>query len=123
VADYDRDGRVDLVVTQNGAQTRLYHNTSGQRGIRMELIGPAGNPNALGAVVRLEFPGRSGPAREMHSGSGYWSQDGANMVLATPEIPARAIVQWPGGKRTTTPLPSSAREATIDAEGRLLRSR
>ncbi len=32
VADYDGDGRVDLVVTQNRALTKLYHNISARAG-------------------------------------------------------------------------------------------
>src|SRR6185503_20336074 len=31
-SDYDADGRVDLVVCQNGAQTKLYHNTTATPG-------------------------------------------------------------------------------------------
>src|SRR6185436_4134228 len=74
VGDFDEDGRVDLVVTQNGAATKLYHNTRARRGLRVRLRGPSDNPLGIGAVIRLKLAGGFGPAREVHAGSGYWSQ-------------------------------------------------
>ncbi|HET9708856.1 MAG TPA: VCBS repeat-containing protein, partial [Gemmatimonadales bacterium] len=40
--DYDADGRVDLVVSQNGAETKLYHNERATPGLRVRLQGPPG---------------------------------------------------------------------------------
>ena len=77
LADYDGDGRVDLVVTQNGADTKLFHNVSARPGLRVKLKGPPGNPQGIGAQIRLVFGRRSGTVREIHAGSGYWSQDSA----------------------------------------------
>src|SRR6185436_7620486 len=51
-ADYDSDGRVDLIVTQNGAAARLYHNLSAEPGLRVRLTGSPKNPDAIGATVR-----------------------------------------------------------------------
>jgi hypothetical protein len=117
LCDYDADGRVDLVVSQNGAETRLYRNTGGRPGLRVRLQGPPGNPHAIGAVLQLVSGGRAGPARELHAGSGYWSVDAATTVLHAA-APATALrVRWPGGRTTTTELPSGAREVTVDAAG------
>ena len=113
VADFDEDGREDLVVTQNGAPTRLFRNVGAKPGLRVRLQGPAGNPDGIGAVLRLQFQARSGPAREIHAGSGYWSQDSFVQVMATPEAPKAVGVRWPGGRITTTPLPAGAKEATL----------
>ena len=113
VCDYDRDGRPDLVVTQNAAQTKLFHNVGARPGLRVSLKGPAGNPNGVGAVIRLGFGAQWGPAREVHAGSGYWSQDSPVQVLATPETPTQIRVLWPGGKRTETPVPKGAREVEV----------
>ncbi|MCI0540489.1 MAG: FG-GAP-like repeat-containing protein, partial [Verrucomicrobiales bacterium] len=98
LCDYDGDGRVDLVVGQNGAETKLYHNLAAKPGLRVRLVGPPGNPTAIGAVVRLRFGERWGPAREIHAGSGYWSQDSAVQVLGTSGPPTKLWVRWPGGK-------------------------
>ena len=119
VGDYDGDGRVDLVVTQNGAETRLFHNTGGQPGLRVRLQGPGDNVRGIGAVVRVVFGDRFGPAREVHAGSGYWSQDSAVLVLATPEPPSRLWIRWPGGKTTTCDLPPGARDVLVTSDGTL----
>jgi hypothetical protein len=119
LGDYDHDGRVDLAVTQNGNATKLYHNLKAKPGLRVRLLGPRGNPAAVGAVIRLSFGDRFGPAREIHAGSGYWSQDSPVQVMATPQPPTSIWVRWPGGKEVTAPIPRQAREVRLDATGRL----
>ncbi len=117
VCDYDGDGRVDLAVSQNSEQTCLFRNVRGQPGLLMRLRGPPGNPTGVGAVVRLNFGARLGPAREIHAGSGYWSQDSAVLVLGYgTEFPTGVSVRWPGGKITTHPVPSGCREMMITCE-------
>ena len=114
LCDYDGDGRVDLVVTQNGAETKLYHNVGGKAGLRIRLKGLAGNPRGVGGQMRLKFGDRFGPAREIHAGSGYWSEDSAVQVLGTPEPPTQIQIRWPGGRMTTTDIPGNAREIELD---------
>src|SRR5207253_5034652 len=63
-ADYDGDGRTDLAVSQNGAETKLYHNEHARPGLLVRLAGGPLNPHALGGVVRLVYEGSRGPARE-----------------------------------------------------------
>jgi hypothetical protein len=116
VCDYDGDGRVDLAVAQNGGETKLYHNTRGKPGLRIRLQGPWGNPTGLGAQVRLVFPSRLGPIREVHGGSGYWSQDSVVQVLATPEPPSQVWARWPGGKIITLPIPAGAKDILVRFE-------
>jgi hypothetical protein len=112
-ADYDGDGRVDLVVTQNGAETKLFKNVLGRPGLRIRLIGPPGNPEAVGAVLRLARGENFGPAREIHAGSGYWSQDSPVQVLNAPVAPTKLWVRWPGGKVSQLDLPANAHEVRV----------
>ena len=121
--DYDGDGRVDLVVTQNGAQTKLYRNTGAKPGLRVQLAGPPGNSMGVGAVLRASSGGKLGPAREIHAGSGYWSQDSAVQVLSMTTPVEKLEIRWPGGTKTTTELPVGVHEVTIDAAGKLTHSR
>ena len=104
VADFDHDGRADLVVTQNGNATKLFKNAGARPGLRVLLNGPPNNPDGIGAVLRLKFTSGWGPAREIHAGSGYWSQDSACAVMATPDSPNAIQVSWPGGRRTEQPI-------------------
>jgi len=116
-ADYDGDGRVDLAVSQNGAETKLYHNEHARPGLRVRLIGPRGNPHAIGAVLRIVYDGSRGPAREVHGGSGYWSQNGAVQVLGLEQgkRPAALWVRWPGGRESAEPLVAGRRDVTVRA--------
>ena len=123
VGDYDEDGRVDLVVTQNGAETKLYHNVGSKPGLRVKLKGAPGNTAAIGAVLRLQFNNRQGAARELHAGSGYWSQDSLTQVMPTPEKPDSLWVRWPGGRVTTTPVPANAKQLTVNSEGKVINTR
>jgi hypothetical protein len=117
LCDYDQDGRIDLVVTQNGAETKLFHNTGAKPGLRVRLNGPAGNPSGLGAQVRLHFGEVKGPVREVHAGSGYWSQDSSIVVMGTPTAPTQIWIRWPGGKTNLVAIPAGAREISSDMTG------
>jgi hypothetical protein len=117
LGDYDRDGRVDLAVSQNGAETKLYHNVGGQQGLRVILLGPPGNINGVGAMIRLVYGNGYGPAREVHSGSGYWSQDAMVQVMGIRGDLKGIWIRWPGGRIIEVDLPSGALEITISHDG------
>jgi enediyne biosynthesis protein E4 len=117
VSDFDGDGRLDLVVTQNGAATKLYRNARAKPGLRVRLAGPPGNPQGVGASMGLIFGHRKGAIREIHAGSGYWSQDAAVQVLGGSESPTGIWVRWPGGHVVTAELPANARQITVAQAG------
>jgi len=117
LADFDEDGRVDLVVSQNNGATKLYRNIGAKPGLVVRLQGPSGNPTAIGASMRLLFGPKQGPVREVHAGSGYWSQDSAVQVLAAPQAPTHIWVRWPGGKTTTSVVPTGVKSIVVDAGG------
>jgi enediyne biosynthesis protein E4 len=123
VGDYDRDGRTDLVVTQAGAETKLFRNETGRPGLRVRLLGPPENPQGIGAVVRLKFAEEFGPAREVHAGSGYWSQDSAVQVMTGPKATTGVWARWPGGKVVEASVPSGAAEVRVDVSGKVERIR
>jgi len=124
LADYDADGRLDLVVTQNGGRTRLFRNNQAKPGLRVRLAGSRLNPDAIGASARLHF-GQApdtvfGTWREWQLGGGYGSQDGLTKVLATPHSPSAIEIRWPSGKTTRTSLPAGLTEITLTPNGKIL---
>jgi hypothetical protein len=112
-SDFDRDGRLDLVVSQNGDATKFFRNTGAKPGLRVRLVGSPANPDGVGAQVRLVYGATMGPVREVQKGSGYWSENGAVQVFGTPASPSEVWVRWPGGRETRAPIPAGAREVTV----------
>jgi hypothetical protein len=114
LADFDGDGRVDIVMSQNGSETKLYRNRGGKAGLRVRLDGGEGNRAGLGAKVQLAYEGgKLGPVREVHGGSGYWSQESAVQVLGMTGKPKAVRVQWAGGKTTQYPVADLSKEVTL----------
>jgi hypothetical protein len=115
-ADFDGDGRLDLAVSQNGAATRLFRNVGAKPGLRVKLVGPAGNPSVIGAQMRLRYGDRAGPVREVQAGSGYWSQNGAVQVLGRAGEPTALWIRWPGGREQVVPLTRGQSEITVQLQ-------
>ena len=121
VSDFDGDGRIDLLTTQNAAATRLFRNVRGKPGLRVRLKGPPGNPFGYGAQIRLKRGERLGPVREVHGGGGYWSQDSPVQVLTGGQGSLQVWVRWPGGKSFTVDVPVGAAEIMIGVNGQVTR--
>jgi enediyne biosynthesis protein E4 len=117
LCDYDGDGRVDLVTTQNGAETKLYHNEGAKPGLRVRLSGPPGNASGVGATLRAIVGDKMSPARQVQAGSGYWSQDSAVRVLPLAAVGNQISIRWPGGKTSVAKVPPGAREISINTAG------
>lgn len=113
VVDVNEDGRVDLLVTENGGPTHLFINESGEAGLRIRLQGPPQNRSGAGAQIRIQTGDTWGPLRETHAGSGYGSQDGEVQVMAMPKAASRVHVLWPGGKVTVKEVEPGTRETTV----------
>jgi hypothetical protein len=112
-ADYDGDGRLDLVVSQNGAPTKLFHNRGAKPGLRVRVAGSEANPDGVGVQLRVVYGDRMGPVREIHAGSGYWSQNGAVQVFGLDGTPTAVWARWPGGRESRTSVVSGAQEVVI----------
>lgn len=116
LADFDHDRRIDVVVSQINGPTTLWANRRARPGLRVVLEGAPANPEALGAQVRLRFAdGRSGPVRAIQGGSGFGSQDSAQVLLGLP--PQATVsglwVRWPGGREQVVPVRPDSTEVRI----------
>lgn len=117
LGDYNSDGRVDLVVTQNGNHTKLYENQTDRQGFRIRLVGPAKNRDAIGAGIRMVYKdGQKGPERVIQAGSGYWSQNSPVQVIGSQQDsqPVALFIQWPDGRTQDVPLQSDKWDYQID---------
>ncbi|MBM3844756.1 MAG: hypothetical protein FJ405_00525 [Verrucomicrobia bacterium] len=116
LGDYDADGRLDLVVTQVGAGTRLWRNRSAKPGLRVTLRGPDGNRNGYGSQLRFVQGARKGPVRELHCGSGFLSSESPIIVLGWPDGPAQLWIRWPGGKTALKEVPGGTLHLEVPFE-------
>jgi hypothetical protein len=121
VSDFDHDGRADLAIGRNQQTVQLLRNTTASPGLRIRLLGPAGNPDAIGAQLRLIAGVHRGPVREIQAGSGFWSQNSPVQILSLPHAlaPQNLWVRWPGGSITETPIPPGSRNLIVQSDGTL----
>jgi enediyne biosynthesis protein E4 len=106
VADFDRDGDLDLLLTTNNGPAYLYRNDqlAGNRSIRLHLIGTKSNRDAIGATVRLYSNGQI-QSRQIRSGSSYLSQSELSLTFGVGEQDEieKISVDWPTGKTEEFP--------------------
>jgi len=99
--DFDRDGDLDLLLTTNNGPAYLFRNDqrSGNRSIRLRLVGTKSNRDAIGATVRIESGGVS-QTRMVKSGSSYLSQSELPLTfgLGNRDLADRVVIQWPSGR-------------------------
>jgi hypothetical protein len=100
--DLDLDGDLDVLITTNGGQPRLYRNdlAAAHRAVRLSLRGARSNRDGVGARVRMRS-GTTWLTRLVRTGSSYLSQSELPVTIG---VGARdrvdeAIVEWPSGER------------------------
>jgi hypothetical protein len=99
--DYDGDGSLDLVVTENGGPARLFRNENktGNNWITVSLAGNGltTNRDAIGAEITVEAGGRT-QRRYITTARGYLSQSdlAATFGLGSATNVEKVTVRWPG---------------------------
>ncbi len=95
-ADFDNDGRIDVVVSSLGEPAELWHNVTPAAGnwIVVKLRGTRSNRNGIGAVVRA---GKQ--VNHMTTAVGYASSShgGVHFGLGPVEVVEEIEVRWPSG--------------------------
>jgi hypothetical protein len=101
-ADFDKDGRTDLFVGIRHERARYGGNVGGRVGPVVRWEGPAGNRQAIGAMLRvIDGASKPSPAWPVTASSG-----GA-IVLPATEKEQKVEITWPGGKRQTNQISST----------------
>ena len=116
IADYNQDGRVDVAMSQNNGETKLFQNERSTVGARIRFDGGAANSSGVGARYRVVHGNTKSPMREVQIGGGWLSQNSAVQVIPKPAAGARLSVIWPGGQRIEHDLPAGAAEYVVSRE-------
>jgi hypothetical protein len=107
--DYDGDGDLDVVLTENGGPARLMRNDRDNKHtwLRLKLEGDStrSNRDAIGARVTLEAGGVT-QRRQVASGRGYLSQSELVVTFGLGDVKKvdRVVIHWPGKDGGTTEL-------------------
>jgi enediyne biosynthesis protein E4 len=98
--DFDRDGDLDLLITTNNGPAYLYRNDqlSGNKSVRITLVGTKSNRDAIGTRVRI-FHGDTVQTRMVKGGSSYLSQSELPLTfgLGKRDKIDRLVIDWPNG--------------------------
>jgi hypothetical protein len=108
VADFDGDGRLDMVINNNNETPTLYLNglKRAGRAVELKLIGafapeasgPRSTRDAIGASVRLTAGGKT-MTRQVEAGSGYASESmrPLHFGLGASDHIDSVEIRWPSG--------------------------
>lgn len=96
LADFDADGRLDIVVLNLGTRAELWKNdaAAGNHWLIVRLVGSKSNRDGIGARITI-----GQQVRTMTTALGYASSShaGAHFGLGTSIAPVRVEVLWPSG--------------------------
>lgn len=113
-SDITKNGRTDMVLTQNAAETKLFRNETVDEGLVVQLEGPDENQLGIGSSVRIIYQdGTKGPNRFIQAGTGYLSQNSAVHVLGISGAPQYLEVTWMDGKKEKVQMEEDLRPLTI----------
>jgi len=100
IGDFNRDGKLDIVVTAIGAPAELWINDSpgNHHWIELALVGTKSNRDAIGAKVKIVAGGLTQWDHVSHS-SGYASSSAGplHFGLGSANVVDRIEIDWPSG--------------------------
>ncbi len=101
VGDFDNDGNLDLLITNNGQTADLLRNDGGNRNhfLMVRTIGTKSNRDGIGARLKLTV-GSTTQVREVKAGSSYLSQNDMRVHFGLGQATRadRLEVRWPSGR-------------------------
>ena len=105
VADFNDDGKPDVVIVHQNAPPALLRNDGRRsgRGIRLRLVGIESNRDAVGAEITLSHGMGEVIVQQVKGGGSYASASDLRQIIACPEGTGDLTLQvvWPSGRKST----------------------
>jgi hypothetical protein len=101
VADYDNDGDVDLLVSNNHEAPLFLRNDGGSRNnwVGLRLVGTKGTPDAVGAIITWVAGGKRFSRLKTAGGSYLASHDPREILGLGKAAKLDSLeIRWPGGR-------------------------
>jgi hypothetical protein len=121
VGDYDNDGDLDLLISNNGEAPALLRNDGGNRNnwLGLQLVATKSNPGAVGAVITWQA-GAVKQTRLKTSGGSYLASHDPREILGAGRAAKidGVEIRWPSGKvDKLTNLPINKYVRVVEGEG------
>ncbi len=118
-ADFDDDGREDLLLVALNGRAHIFHNVTAPSGhwVRIRLVGKKGNTSALGARLTA-IVGKSPVVQEVSGATGYISAPDLRLHVGLggeTEL-LEVVVRWPDGKTQRVGTLASDKDHVIREE-------
>lgn len=129
IADFDRDGRLDIYVTNADQPALLYRNVSNEsrNWVQLRLEGDPSRPfrgrrssrDAIGARVTLMTDQGARMIREVQGGNGYSAQSTKTLHFGLGEAKIEWVeIRWPSGRVERVEVRSKSVNAVREGSGR-----
>jgi hypothetical protein len=103
-ADFNNDGRLDLLLSTNGGPVYLFRNevqsgAAANRSVRLKLVGTKSNKDGIGALARI-ISGGDTQTQMLRSGSSYLSSSELVLTfgLGQRDKAESVEIRWPSGQ-------------------------
>ncbi len=121
VGDYDNDGDLDVLISNNGEAPILLRNDGGNRNnwVGLQLVATKSNPGSVGAVISWQVGSRKFSRLKTTGGSYLASHDPREILGAGPNGKIESIeIRWPSGKfDKLTNVPMNTYVTVVEGEG------
>lgn len=119
--DFDNDGHIDVLITNNGDAPILLRNTTGVHNnwLGLQLVASKSNPAAVGAIITWQAGGAKRSRLKTGGGSYLSSHDPREVLgLGTASKIDQVEIRWPSGKLDKlTNLPINTYIKVVEGEG------